>query len=444
LTLSGANHPDRRPGPDDAGNPAWSVADLLRGDYKQSEYGRVILPFTVLRRLDCVLEPTKPAVLAKATELQAQGVDNIGPVLRRVARQRFYNASRFTNLRAVLADPDHLKRNLLQYVDAFAPEAKEVLDKYNFTAQVERLAEANLLYPVTAKFADIDLHPKRLSNHDTGYVFEELVRKFSEISNETAGEHFTPREVIRLMVNLLLAPDDDTLTTPGIVKTVYDPACGTGGMLTEMQEHVRARNPHASIEVFGQELNGETYAICRSDMMMKGGNPDVSAPARPGAHRAPSAAGIRTTVAPTRCARASVQCRHTAASARRPGRRPAPRPARRSDGRPGYPARSGRSRCGGTRTCRRRRSACCRGPGRCPTGPSSVTRQRQAAGRSPCGSLPPARPARRPTSGRHRPVRTVPGQPPPIGPTTAATRSRPGRTTAPAPSQPPAQRPPPR
>ena len=252
----------------------WSVADLLRGDYKQSEYGRVVLPFTVLRRLDCVLEPTKPAVLAKVAELRGQGVDNVAPVLRRVARQKFYNASEFANLRAVLADPDHLRRNLVQYVDGLSPEAQEVLEKYSFTSQVERLAEAKLLYQVTAKFADIDLHPDRLSNHDMGYVFEELIRKFSEISNETAGEHFTPREVIRLMVNLLLAPDDDTLATPGIVKTVYDPACGTGGMLSEMQEHVRHRNSDATIEVFGQELNGETYAICRSDMMMKGGNPE--------------------------------------------------------------------------------------------------------------------------------------------------------------------------
>lgn len=253
-------------------NFIWSVADLLRGDYKQSEYGKVILPLTVLRRLDCVLEPTKDAVLARYRQLDAAGVKNMDPVLRKVAGLSFCNTSRmsFDRLRG---DQDNVALNLRVYIGGFSPGAVDVLDKYGFDAQINRLDEAGLLYQVVAKFADIDLHPEVVSNHQMGYVFEELIRRFSEISNETAGEHFTPREVIKLMVNLLLAPDEESLITPGIVKKVYDPACGTGGMLTEAQEHIQEHNPHATVEVYGQELNGETYAICRSDMMLKGGDP---------------------------------------------------------------------------------------------------------------------------------------------------------------------------
>ncbi|WP_233219592.1 class I SAM-dependent DNA methyltransferase [Micromonospora sp. RP3T] len=253
-------------------NFIWSVADLLRGDYKQSEYGRVILPLTVLRRLDCVLEPTKDAVLARHQQLKDAGVQNVDPVLRRTAGLSFYNISEMS-FRKLLGDQDHVALNLRAYIGGFSPGAVDVLEKYGFDAQISRLAEAGLLYQVVAKFADIDLHPTVVSNHQMGYVFEELIRRFSEISNETAGEHFTPREVIRLMVNLLLAPDEDDLVTPGIVRKIYDPACGTGGMLTEAQEHIQAHNPHATVEVYGQELNGETYAICRSDMMLKGGDP---------------------------------------------------------------------------------------------------------------------------------------------------------------------------
>lgn len=247
----------------------WSVADLLRGDYKQSEYGKVILPLTVLRRLDCVLEPTKPAVLAKVEELKTSGAGNVEPMLRRAARQPFYNVSPL-DFRGLLADPDHIARSLRLYIDAFSPGAVEVLEKYGFDAQITRLDEAGLLYQVVARFADIDLHPANLTNVEMGYVFEELIRKFSEAGNETAGEHFTPREVIRLMVNLLLGDESDTLATPGIVKTLYDPACGTGGMLSTAEEWVREHNDAARLELFGQELNGETYAICRSDMMLKG------------------------------------------------------------------------------------------------------------------------------------------------------------------------------
>ncbi len=247
----------------------WSVADLLRGDYKQSEYGKVILPLTVLRRLDCILEPTKPAVLAKVAELSTGKIGNVDLFLRRASKQPFYNISPL-NFRGLLADPEHIARSLRLYIDAFSPGAVEVLDKYGFDAQITRLDEAGLLYQVIAQFADVDLHPDAVSQLQMGYIFEELIRKFSEAGNETAGEHFTPREVIRLMVNLLLVDDADALATPGIVKTLYDGCAGTGGMLSIAEDWVRQHNPAAKLELFGQELNGETYAICRSDMMLKG------------------------------------------------------------------------------------------------------------------------------------------------------------------------------
>jgi type I restriction enzyme M protein len=246
----------------------WSVADLLRGDYKQSDYGKVILPFTVLRRLDCVLEPTKDAVLAEKKRWVGKPIDPTR-LLERAADQPFYNTSRLT-LTAVAADPAQVRKNIASYIGAFSDNAREVLEKYEFDRQIARLDDAGLLYKVTARFAEVDLHPKTVSNHQMGYVFEDLIRRFSEQSNETAGEHFTPREVIHLMVNLLLAPDDDALTMRGTVRTVLDPACGTGGMLTEAEEHIRRLNPNATVDVYGQELNPESYAICRSDLMIKG------------------------------------------------------------------------------------------------------------------------------------------------------------------------------
>ncbi len=246
----------------------WGVADLLRGDYKQSEYGKVILPLTVLRRLDCVLEPTKQAVLTRAAKLRGQ-VDNVDPVLCTVAGQHFYNVSPLDFPR-LLDDPAQVAGNLRGYIAGFSPGAREVLDKFDFDTQITRLARADLLYLVVSRFAEVDLHPDTVSNLEMGYLYEELVRRFSELSNETAGEHFTPREVIRLMVNLLFAPDDDVLTDSGVIKTLYDPACGTGGTLSVAEDHLRSLNPSARLEVFGQELNDETYAICRSDMMLKG------------------------------------------------------------------------------------------------------------------------------------------------------------------------------
>ncbi|MDP9397144.1 MAG: type I restriction-modification system subunit M, partial [Actinomycetota bacterium] len=254
----------------------WSVADLLRGDYRQSEYGRVILPLTVLRRLDAVLAPTKSTVLATKAANEGKYA-NLGPMLRRAAEQPFYNDFPL-DFRGLLADPANVATNLRTYIGSFSGGAADVLEKFGFDAQIGRLADANLLYQVLARFADLDLHPRAVSNRRMGYVFEELIRRFSEMSNETAGEHFTPREVIRLMVTLLLAEDREALTVPGVVRTLYDCACGTGGMLSVADELLsdpeHGLNPRARLEVFGQELNGETYAICRSDMMLKGQSPE--------------------------------------------------------------------------------------------------------------------------------------------------------------------------
>jgi len=246
----------------------WSVADLLRGDYKQSEYGKVILPLTVLRRLDCLLEPTKAQVLAKAAQMEGK-VDNLGPILERESGQKFYNTSKY-DFRKLLAAPNDLAENLNHYIHSFSGAARDVLDKFDFATQIARLNRANLLYLVMSKFAEVDLHPETVSNLEMGYLYEELIRRFSELSNETAGEHFTPREVIRLMVSLLFIEDTALLTKPGTIKTIYDPACGTGGMLSVAEERLRELNPKAKLEVYGQELNAETYAICRSDMMLKG------------------------------------------------------------------------------------------------------------------------------------------------------------------------------
>ena len=246
----------------------WSVADLLRGDFKQSEYGRVILPFTVLRRLDCVLEPTKAGVLAEYRDKVAAGIAFEPFVLRR-AGQPFYNVSQL-DMPRLMGDQDNLRVNLRAYIDGFAAAVHDIFDHFDFFNTVERLHKANLLYLVTEKFAHIDLHPKRVDNGKMGLVFEELIRRFAEISNETAGEHFTPREVIRLMVSLLFIEDDDALTKPGIVRTIYDPTAGTGGMLSVAGEHLHALNPNARLTMHGQELNPESYAICKADMLIKG------------------------------------------------------------------------------------------------------------------------------------------------------------------------------
>ncbi|MEO8351938.1 MAG: class I SAM-dependent DNA methyltransferase, partial [Chthoniobacteraceae bacterium] len=246
----------------------WSVADLLRGDYKQSEYGKVILPFTVLRRLDCVLEPTKTAVLAEKVLREKAGL-NPEPFLLRKSGQLFYNTSPL-DLKKLMGDQDHIGENLRAYLQVFSPAVRDIFESFDFHTQIDRLDKAGLLYQVTEKFANIDLHPELVSNAQMGAVFEELIRKFAELSNETAGEHFTPREVIRLMVNLLFIEDDDALSKPGIVRSLYDPTAGTGGMLSVGGEHLSEINPDARLVMYGQELNPESYAICKADMLIKG------------------------------------------------------------------------------------------------------------------------------------------------------------------------------
>jgi type I restriction enzyme M protein len=246
----------------------WSVADLLRGDYKQSEYGKVILPFTVLRRLDCVLEATKPVVLAEKALREQAGL-NTEPFLLKKSGQFFYNASPL-DLKKLMGDQDHIGENLRAYMQAFSPAVRDIFESFEFHTQIDKLAKAGLLYLVTEKFANIDLHPVAVSNAQMGAVFEELIRKFAELSNETAGEHFTPREVIRLMVNLIFIEDDDALSKPGVVRSLYDPTAGTGGMLSVGGEHLASHNPQARLVMYGQELNPESYAICKADMLIKG------------------------------------------------------------------------------------------------------------------------------------------------------------------------------
>ena len=252
-------------------NFIWEIADLLRGDYKQSDYGKVILPFTVLRRLDCVLADSKPKVLGYLPKLEHSKVQNVDPILNKIAGRNFHNRSNY-DFEILAGEPEHIAANLRHYINGFSANAREILEFFSFEAQIERLEKADLLYQIVKRFHAIDMHPDAMSNVEAGYMFEELIRKFSEMSNETAGEHFTPREVIRLMVNLLFIADKDLLTQAGIVKTLYDPAGGTGGMLTVSEEYVDELNPDARLELFGQEINPESYAIFKADMLIKGQN----------------------------------------------------------------------------------------------------------------------------------------------------------------------------
>lgn len=247
----------------------WSVAELLRGDYKQADYGKVILPLVVMRRLDQMLEPTRDAVIAESTKLEKAGIENPERALRAAAKLDFFNRHplRFHQL---LNDPGNIGDQLEAYIDGYSILARQAIDKFDFESHVPRLKDANLLYKVVGRICEVDLHPDRVSNADMGAIFEELIRRFSEASNETAGEHYTPREVVRLMVNLLLDGDEDLLTQPGARRSVYDCACGTGGMLSETEEQIHRYNPAADVSLHGQELNPESYAICLGDMLIKG------------------------------------------------------------------------------------------------------------------------------------------------------------------------------
>ena len=254
-------------------NFIWSIADLLRGDYKQAEFQDVILPLTVLRRLDDVLEPTKEKVLKKNQELKEKGIENKDLILTRASGYPFYNISKFT-FQSLLQDANNIAKNLRAYINGFSQNMYNILENFEFDSEIKKLDEANLLYLIIQRFNEMDLHPDAVSNHEMGTVFEELIRRFSEQSNETAGEHFTPREVIRLMVRLLIA-GNGSLKQKNIIRTIYDPAGGTGGMLTtakdEIIEHV---NPTAQVFLFGQELNPKTFAIAKSDILIKGEEAD--------------------------------------------------------------------------------------------------------------------------------------------------------------------------
>ncbi|MEP7378169.1 MAG: class I SAM-dependent DNA methyltransferase [Chloroflexota bacterium] len=248
----------------------WNAADeVLRGIYNETDYGHVILPFVVIRRLDCVLEPTKKAVLDELHKREGK-VANLDPFLRRAAGETFYNTSPLT-LTTVLGDEGNVKDNLNIYLAGFSPNAREILERFGLSEHIKKLDENELLYRFIGKFTSIDLHPNVVSNTEMGYIFEELLRR--TWSNESAGDHYTPREFIRLMVAILLAEDEQVLSQQHAIRSIYDPACGTGGMLAVAEEYLRDLNPNASLEIFGQQLLPETWAICCADMMLKGHDP---------------------------------------------------------------------------------------------------------------------------------------------------------------------------
>lgn len=251
----------------------WNVADLLRGEYKQSEYGKVILPLTVLRRLDCVLQTDKKEFLEAYQKLETKmGSTEIPETLiKSISKYPFFNTSRFT-FEVLLNDPACIKANLKKYIDSFSDNVKNIVGNFDFKRQIDKLNDADLLYQVIQEFIGFELHPDKVSNTDMGYVFEELIRKFSELSNETAGEHFTPREVIKLMVNILFSGEKEAeiLSKSNKIVKICDPACGTGGMLSVADEFLVHNNKGIKTVLFGQELNPESYATCKSDMLIKG------------------------------------------------------------------------------------------------------------------------------------------------------------------------------
>ena len=256
-------------------NFIWSVADLLRGPYRPPQYERVMLPLTVLRRFDAVLAPTKETVLKRYADLAGKDPQLVDKILNNLARDEkgkplgFHNHSQL-DFQKLKGDPDNISRHLADYINGFSEKIRKIFERFEFETEIEKLEEANRLYQVVARFAEIDLHPKQVDNITMGLVFEDLIRRFNEAANETAGDHFTPREVIRLMVNLLLQPDTDVLTQAGIIVTICDPACGTGGMLAESQNWIRAHNPEATVKVYGQDYNPRSYAVAASDLLIKG------------------------------------------------------------------------------------------------------------------------------------------------------------------------------
>jgi type I restriction enzyme M protein len=251
----------------------WGVADLIRDTFKRGKYQDVILPLTVLRRLDCVLAPTKEKVLQTVGKFKGK-LENLDPQLRRASGFAFYNTSRY-DFEKLLADTPHLAANLRNYIKGFSPNMQEVLEKFDFDNTISKLDEAGLLFQVLERFKNVDLHPNVVDNPTMGTIFEELIRKFNEALNENPGEHFTPRDVVHLMVDLLLAGDEDHIRRKGVVITVCDPCSGSGGMVTITKDHILGNggrggiNPHAEIHLYGQEVNPETFAVCKSDLFMK-------------------------------------------------------------------------------------------------------------------------------------------------------------------------------
>jgi type I restriction enzyme M protein len=256
-------------------NFIWSVADLLRGPYRPPQYERVMLPLTVLRRFDAVLAPSKEAVLKRHAELVAKGQPNVDAVLNNLAKGEdgkplgFHNHSQL-DFYKLKGDPDNIGRHLADYIANFSENIRKIFERFEFDKEIEKLEESNRLYQVVAQFAEVDLHPRKVDNITMGLVFEDLIRRFNESANETAGDHFTPREVIQLMVNLLLEPDTKVLTQAGVIATICDPACGTGGMLAEAQNWIRAHNEQATVKVYGQDYNPRSYAVAASDLLIKG------------------------------------------------------------------------------------------------------------------------------------------------------------------------------
>jgi type I restriction enzyme M protein len=251
-------------------NLIWQIADLLRGPYRPPQYERVMLPMTVLRRFDCVLAGTKAKVVAahdkhKGGKLAGEALDT---TLNKVAGQRFHNRSPLDFAR-LKGDPDHINKHLVSYIKGFSTNVQRIFEYFEFEAEIEKMHEANILYLVVGKFADVDLHPSNVPNEQMGLIFENLIRRFNELANETAGDHFTPREVIRLMVNLLFIHDDKLLATAGTVRKLLDPACGTGGMLAEAQRYLREHNTEAKLYAYGQDYNKRAFATAASDMLMK-------------------------------------------------------------------------------------------------------------------------------------------------------------------------------
>jgi len=256
----------------------WDLANLLRGEYKRNEYQKVILPFTVLKRFDSVLSDSKKDVLEAYNKYKKQ-FENVEHILRDVAIDKngkplgFYNYSKY-DFKTLLEDPEHIEQNLIHYLDCFSKNVQEIFENFKIKIHIETLAKANLLFLLIKKFSEskVDLHPDIVSNHDMGTIFEELIRKFAEQSNEEAGEHFTPKDVVELMTKLMFIENGDKLKTKNMIKTVYDPACGTGGMLTSCEDFINKVNPSVEVVLFGQEVNPEIYAICKADMLMKGEN----------------------------------------------------------------------------------------------------------------------------------------------------------------------------